>query len=74
MVNLRTALLKSLDEGKITLDVSIDFQKAFDTINHEILSRILSHYGIRGIALQWFVDYLSNIFQFVKYREKCINI
>lgn len=69
VVNLCNALLKSLDEGKITLGIFIDFQKAFDTINHDILIRKLSHYGIRGTALQWFANYLFNRFQFVKYRE-----
>ena len=69
VVNLCNALLKSLDEGKITIGIFIDFQKAFDTINHDILIRKLSHYGIRGTALQWFANYLFNRFQFVKYRE-----
>ena len=59
VVNLSNALLKSIDEGKLTIGVFIDFQKAFDTINHDILISKLSHYGIRGIALQWFADYLS---------------
>ena len=69
IINLTNALLKSLDEGKITLGIFIDFQKAFDTINHNILKKKLSHYGIRGLALQWFADYLCNRHQFVKYRE-----
>ena len=69
VVNLCNAILKSVDEGKITLGVFIDFQKAFDTINHDILIRKLSHYGICGIALKWFADYLSDRFQFIKYRE-----
>ena len=69
VVNLCNAILKSVDEGKITLGVFIDFQKAFDTINHDILIRKMSHYGICGIALKWFADYLSDRFQFIKYRE-----
>ena len=50
--NLCNAIQKSVDEGKITLGVFIDFQKGFDTINHDILIRKLSHYGICGIALK----------------------
>ena len=69
LINLTTALLKSVDKGKITLGIFIDFQKAFDTINHSILLKKMSHHGIRGLALQWFTDYLSNRFQYVQYKE-----
>ena len=43
--------------------------KAFDTINHKILVQKLDHYGIRGVTLQWFDNYLTNRKQIVKYNQ-----
>ena len=44
----------------------MDFSKAFDTINHQILLRKLYKYGIRGTQLALFSDYLVNRYQYVK--------
>ena len=41
-----------------------------NVFNHTILLKKLEHYGIRGIALKWFRNYLENRQQFVHY-ENC---
>ena len=41
---------KSLDEGNIGCGIFVDLQKAFETVEHDILSAKLAHYGIRGLA------------------------
>ena len=50
----------SLDKKLTTVAVYLDFSKAFDTVNHEILMSKLHHNGIRCVMLSWFKPYLSN--------------
>ena len=46
--------------GAFNIDIFIDFQKAFDTIDHNILLNKLFMYGITGTALKLIENYLSN--------------
>ena len=61
-------LVNALDNGKCAVGIFLDFQKAFDTVDHSILLDKLHCYGIRGIANQWFFSYLSNRQQSVVYN------
>ena len=66
-------LTKCLENGDYVVGVYLDFSKAFDTVNHEILLKKLDHYVIRSAALSWFEIYLSNRTQFVTYDSVSSN-
>ena len=44
----------------LSVDRKIDFSKAFDTVNHNILKSKLLHNGVRGVMQHLFESYLSN--------------
>ena len=66
VLDLNTRIIKALDNGNYAASVFLDFDKAFDTVNHEILIDKLENYGIRGIVKNWFESYLKNRHQIVK--------
>ena len=57
--------MNALDDGNFACSISVDLQKAFDTVDHSILLSKLGHYGIRRLANKWFESYLANHKQFV---------
>ena len=59
----------SLDKKQSTIAVYLDFSKAFDTVNDEILMSKLQHNGIRGVMLSWFKSYLINRKQYVSVKN-----
>ena len=70
LITLLDNLRNALDSGNCAVGMFLDFQKAFDTVNHKILLGKLNCYGIRGIALDWFSSYLRNRSQTVVYNEQ----
>ena len=65
LISLIETIKKYLDDGEIVCGVFIDLQKAFDTLNHEILLEKLKHYGIRSKQNDWFRSFLTNRKQYV---------
>ena len=63
--HLIKSIMNALDDGNFACGIFVDLQKAFDTVDHEILLEKLNHYGIRGLTNNWFKSYLSDRKQYV---------
>ena len=57
---LNDKILKGFDQGLITGMILIDLQKAFDTIDHDILLQKLYAIGFSKHSVNWFRSYLTN--------------
>ena len=60
---------RELDQKSSGQVCFIDLQKAFDSLNHEILLEKLKNYGYRGPIHNILADYLSQRFQYVSIRK-----
>lgn len=58
LISITETIRKALDDGNYACAVFLDFQKAFATVNHDILLAKPEHYGFRGIPLNLFKEYL----------------
>ena len=65
IVDMTQFVYDSLDRGGIVVSFFLDFSKAFDCVNHNILLRKLEAFGVRGLANNWFRSYLSGRSQYV---------
>ena len=52
--------LNAIDRGEMIGVVLVDFKKAFDLVDHDILLTKLKFYGINNETLHWFKSYLSH--------------
>ena len=59
--------LKEMDDGNITGVTLLDFRKAFDLVNHNILLEKLQLYNFDHQSVNWVRSYLQN-------RLQCVNI
>ena len=55
----------NLDKGLCVLGLFLDFSKAFDMVDHNVLLSKLSLFCVNGVPLEWFRSYLSDRSQYV---------
>ena len=65
--DIHSQIIDSFENQEIPCCIFLDFAKAFDTVNHEILLNKLTYYGFRGLSQKWLSSYLSN-------RTQCVQI
>ena len=53
-------VIDNMNDKKFTRAFFIDFKKAFDTLNHQILIKKISKLNISGNIQKWFEAYLTN--------------
>ena len=73
LISLTEDIRKNVDKGNIVCGIFVDLQKAFDTVENDILLAKLEHYGICGMANNWFKSYLFNGKQFVSINGHISN-
>ena len=57
--NLTDKITTGFEKGLLTRMILIDFQKAFDNIDHPILLMNMKYLGFSKNAIVWFKSYLS---------------
>lgn len=57
---------KKLEKNKKIMAIFLDFKRAFETIDRELLLQKLFFYGIQNKELNWFKSYLTNRKQITK--------
>ena len=60
LLSIVDKIQKAIDEKNYSCGIFLDFSKAFDTVNHDILLKKLEYYGIRGLSKSWFKSYLED--------------
>ena len=59
LLQFTDSLLKSMDEGHVSVAVYLDLKKTFDTMDHSLLLSKLTEYGISEASLKWFRSHLT---------------
>ena len=57
------------DSKQSTIAIYLEFSKAFNKVNHNILMSKLLHNGVRGVMHYWFESYLRNRKQYVSIKN-----
>ena len=74
VLDLLNFVYRGLDRSDAVISVFMDFSKAFDCLDHDILLKKLFNVGVRGLPHQLFKSYLSNRVQYVSVNNSTSDI
>ena len=60
MIDITNRIQEACDNGQHACGIYVDFTKAFDKVNHNILLDKFAHYRVGGIENNWFKTYLTD--------------
>jgi len=60
LLDMEDRISRAIDNNEYSVGIFLDLAKAFDTVDHAILLKKMSNYGIRGTQLKWFQSYFEN--------------
>ena len=67
LIKLTDKWMADIDKGNTIGSMFIDFRKAFDLVDHEILIQKLAVYKLNNASLRWFISYLEARQQTIQY-------
>ena len=67
LIRIVDQLLLNLDKNRVSGLIMIDYCKAFDMVDHELLLMKLKTYGISETSYKWFESYLQGRQHFVSF-------
>eukprot|EP00918_Siedleckia_nematoides_P061954 GHVU01135160.1.p1 GENE.GHVU01135160.1~~GHVU01135160.1.p1 ORF type:complete len:544 (+),score=49.64 GHVU01135160.1:106-1632(+) len=68
ILKVKSDILENMARQRVTALILLDLSAAFDTVNYDVLlHRLQYRFGITGLVLKWFREYLTN-------RNQCVVI
>ena len=64
LIEITKQIRNACDKGLYTCSIYLDLQKAFGTVNQNILLAKLKHYGIKGTSFDWFKSFICDRVQY----------